>query len=1111
MYAQEDPQAEDVESTEVSPENQSAESSALPMNRQQLELEIRTSTLSELAAWSRGLGLSEGGTKTELSRRLRNHFKLPELQEEGGDNRKIVTIESAQSTDYFRIEVIDEDYARLIGEVRISLKDNDSVHSIKANEILFNRTRNIITARGGVEYIKEQDDTTEIFRGSSITVNTDDWSSIFLDGDSEKKLEGEGAAYRFSGEVITRSTEDVMILKNAQISNANADEVFWSVNASKLWLLPGSDFAIFNAVLKVGEIPVLYIPFFYYPADEVIFHPVIGFRSREGSFAQTTTYILGRPKADNANASSISRILGNANDMEKRREGVFLRSTGKKSTDPNTTTLKAIFDLYSNLGAYFGFDFSTPKFTIFDAFDISLGLGLSRTISKVGDNWTPFGETYNELSDWNRSKLFTKDLPVRYRLTTKSSVSGKFGSLSWDLPLYSDPYMDYDFLNRAEDMDWFNMIQQGAALEGESTPETQIQSYQWQLNGSLRPTFQKLAPYISNISLSSFSMTLSFNQLKNIDPELRQGSPNLYFFAMDRATLFSLSGSITGAPLALGAGAAASSQAQQIPEFDDPFRGIGIPRSPWETETEAAAQILPENALIPPVLNQRFDLPKVGRLRFNINYQMSPTASSEYQFSSLAAEKGNTERQSILVNFGGNGNVNFILNQSENLFTNTVTFTGNGTWRDIYINEDAEEYTNDPNRADRERLQQYNQTFFTSTYANTSVVRPLYRNAVFSQSNVQYSFRGTLVKSKFTGTAEDPKWEFDWGTWEKEGRKDDRDIIGLTSHQFSTKIAANIMEKMQDVSLTADLPPFDNAISTNATFRVWISDTNARIRMTRPEDAEEWKYDPFYLTETLRLHTKSTLTYYMIAEVDPMKEYQGVTTITTSLTLWSFKASFSAVRMRPYYFEYTKDDDPLQGGKWVAEEEPMFVPRDLTFNYNHNFSNIDLIKNKIKFSTNISTSLLFDLQRHTNSNFNFTMGFTLNITNFLDLTFSSRTENAVIFRYFKNVPGMEELTKMYPKGEQNNVLTDLFDSFNFSDDAKRQRTGFKMKSFNLAATHHSGDWNAIMGITMSPFRRENSTKYEFNTDFSFLVQWVPISEIKTDIRYEKRTDTWTKQ
>ncbi|MDR1597193.1 MAG: LPS-assembly protein LptD, partial [Treponema sp.] len=313
--------------TEETPEETGIPAVRAPTREEEiLELDINTSTLSELAAWVRSLGLSEGGDRAALGNRLREYYKLAEavpagVAAEGDAIPKVITIESARSTEYFTIDAVDEDYARLRGDVVISLKDGDSVHRIKAWELLYNRSRNLLSATGGVEYVKESGDTIETFRGESITVDLDNWSSIFMDGISERTLSGEETTYRFAGTIISRSAEEATVLTQAEISNASNPEALWSLNASKLWLLPGSDFAMLNGVLKVGEIPVLYIPFFFFPADEIIFHPVLGYRSREGSFFQTTTYILGRPQSSTTSESSLSKILGNSTDMEKTQHG----------------------------------------------------------------------------------------------------------------------------------------------------------------------------------------------------------------------------------------------------------------------------------------------------------------------------------------------------------------------------------------------------------------------------------------------------------------------------------------------------------------------------------------------------------------------------------------------------------------------------------------------------------------------------------------------------------------------------------------------------------------------------------------------------------------------
>jgi hypothetical protein len=242
------------------------------------------------------------------------------------------------------------------------------------------------------------------------------------------------------------------------------------------------------------------------------------------------------------------------------------------------------------------------------------------------------------------------------------------------------------------------------------------------------------------------------------------------------------------------------------------------------------------------------------------------------------------------------------------------------------------------------------------------------------------------------------------------------------------------------------------------------------------------------------------------------EENNEITAITSTLTLWSLGLSFKALKSNKFFFTANDPANPSGGGIWEQDDEAVLRPNELSIFYKRKFSNINIIKRYLSFSIDLDTALTYNLRQYTSSNFQFQMGFNLKITNFMDINLSATSENNVIFRYFKGL-GMDS-TSMYMDGPQNNVLVDLFDSFNFFNESKRMRSGFKMRRFDLKAVHYLGDWRAEFGITMYPYLKNSPPdipKYQVAADISFLVQWKPISEIKTNFEYKGETDRWYKR
>jgi len=1060
-----------------------------------IEMDIRTSTLVELAAWCREVGLNDGGSREELATRLRRFYELPPPRGTPPAQR-VITIESAKTTEYFTLEVVDEEYARLRGDVIISLKDGSAIHRIQAWEILYNRTRNVMSASGDVVYTKQDGNTIETFKGSSITVNLDNWSSIFMDGASEKTVTGKTTAYRFSGTIISRNTEEVTVLQNAEISNASSDESYWSLHASKLWLLPGNDWAILNAVLKVGNVPLLYIPAFFYPADEIVFHPVLGVRSREGTFLQTTTYILGKPRSSSMAENSLTEIFGGgADDSDKKRVGVFLRTTGEKTFDPRNIRLSLLFDAYTNLGAYLGSELTLPAKNKFGETTVSLGLGLTRNIYTTGGNFTPFGDHTGD-SDWNSSRLFFVDIPLRYRLKVNGSYKATSGSLSWEIPYYSDPYVDRDFMKRSETLDWLGMLREGVTAQ--DAADTSLNSYEWRLNGSFVPPIPNLRPYVSSFSISSLSSSLLFSERisRSYTGPVVPPNPGRAFFFPNRFTIYSLTAAIAGTPYTSGDPASQQNETEKYVPLGDAMLP-DLPISPWgTTETETFSFSQDVYNFSPPALNQRFSLPSTGGANFTFDYRLTPTTATELQFRSSESNWREPENvnwgeiSSILTRVRGDGSFGFNLNhQGGGAYSGALRLNATGSYQGfLYLNEGAEEFSG-PGGVQNAKNRAYADTLFTSSWDFSSTVRPFYQNSTWSKTSFQYSVRGLLAKTNVDTTTNTPKWDWVMGKWDK---------TDITSHQATANFSALVMDYSQDLSIVAVLPPKDSSISGNATFRAWISETSLKGRVAFPFDEEERKIEPVYFTETLRFTPTYNFSQYIVYDPD-IGEY---TTFTSSFNFTPFTASFSATYTQPYKYNYNGSVAAGRPDGWIQLEEKSFVANDLRLAYNYTFSENNLWGNRLSYSFNVITSMNFDLQQYTRSMFSFGLALRLGISKFLDMNLSSRTENSEMFKYFQALPFFDMPTKLYP-GQETNIFIDLLNSFRFDDEELRRRSGFKLKMMNLSLVHHLGDWDATLSMNMTPYLPPGSTSYKFDNEISFMIQWIPIREIRTNVEYIK--------
>ncbi len=1063
-----------------------------------LDLDIRTATFQELLAWCRDLGLDESGTKENLSTRLRAHFGLSaQAAVKKTENEGLsIVVESAHSTEYFSLEAVGEDYARLSGAVVVSLKDGETTHRIKADEIIYNRTKNSVSAYGDVEYSQSGSASAEIFRGQSLNIDLNDFTGVFLSGASEKSQKGESVAYIFKGDIIAKTGDDVTILGDAEIRTAAEKDVYWSLEASRIWLLPSSEWAVSNAVLKVGEIPLLYIPFFYLPGDELIFHPVLGYRPRVGSYVQTTSYILGKPKPATKSESSIMKILQTEESPNTVQDGLFLRKSGSKASPDDGKRLALLIDIYANLGAYLGFTLDWPGEGQIGDLSLSAGIAFSRTVNKLGVNYTPYAADGS--SDWNYSTVFSLRYPFRFRLKAEGSLKTEVFPFSWSFPLYSDPFVDQDFLNRSENMDWFNIIKQGAAAESADSSAGVISTFQWKISTSYRPDIKDLAPYISAFSVSSASSSLSFS--KGDDKSVSQYSPNRSFFYPDKFNIISVTSAISGKPYSWSSVLKKDTVADGASKKDeaaDDFFGFGVPRSPWgesfdekkpENDVTQGQKGAPGTAAIlkPPDLSQRFDLSRVSpTASMDLSYSLSPSLTLDAFFpngqdgvnsidavswdsftSVLTTAKASSEIAGHYASSNGLADITLALKANASLQTHP------------YLNDSVAAYDT-PSEREAAIKRDYSLTFFKSSLSAGFNSKPFSGDMTWGSSSVSYVIGGELTEVAFVGSASVPKWEITGPSWDKES---------ISSHSLSFNFSALIYDQTQSLNLKAELPPRDTSFSLSSTINAGISTTSVSIGAV--SKGSIFKLNPISLNEKIIFDSKKSLTQKVVYNPD-INEF---TNFETSLSLDTFNAQFNATKTRSYYW------DQNLGWRLSLDSEALH-PKNLILSYKFSDAIEPFWLNRVSASLDLSSSLSLDLLRVTQSTMSFTFGSTFKIHKFLDLSFSSVSQNSVLYRYIQDLPFLDFGIQSLP-GEKN-IFIDLLKSFNFFREADRRASGFKLRSLAFTATHYLGDWNAKLSLSVTPYLDNVNRIYRFNNALSFLIQWLPFSEFKTEIKDDK--------
>ena len=1082
--------------------------------RRTLALDISTASFYELADWLRSLGLADTGSVSELRNRLYEHFgvKSPDVAATG----KTITIERAVAAEYFTVEGQDGAIIRVSGGVVLTVRDGDSgeTQKLEADEIIYDKERNAVSARGHVHYKRTTATSSEEFSGQTLNVDLDDWSGVFLDG----KLRRNGTAsaatgnptagssasstaagaskdrgFSFEAETILKRSGELIVLDNGLVTACDAESPHFSIRAKRLWLLGPNEWAIADAVLSMGEVPIIWIPFFFYPGEELVFHPVLGFREREGRFLQTTTYLIGsKPKAANSSILSIAQVDTTG---KKQLRGVFLKPVDGTVPKDSGASLKLLADVYSSLGACAGIVGNFPKAGPFEGLKFDVRAGVSRSIfsTSTGSGYSPYVAAGEWASIWNEASFLSATLPLRFAFSFSTALKTGLGTISFALPFYSDRYFTDDFGNRSEDMDWTGISTDSTKT---TTTSSTISSFNQKIEWSHSFATTGLSPWIGSINVNRLAASMAWLSVSNETLKAKESStlfdvdPARYYFYPNILRPLDLSLSLRGSLLPAAKKAEEGAQ-------DASADGLVL-RSPWNRSEsggggpEGGASAASPSRQGSPA-QEDFRLPKrlpsfpaaaSSASSWSATWTVDPSVYVEQRL--LSGEwKGpaDIDMEELLYDLRSwhlGASLATAYNAPNGAFSGGLSFT--------WVSQDQTRTTTD-NPTYASLVSSYLLTDYEYRLSKLSssfklTAKPFADFWLFSPTTFGYGLEGYLYEYSYTGLDGDtPVYTTLVPAW---------DSTMVTSHTASALLGLRTGASTQSLGLTMSLPPtsesYTGAVNLAADPAGWKFTAALKDRMYRTSSLATFSWDPLAfalsMTAPFGLALSDTLTYDTTLD--------DVTGNTATLGWGPVSASLVATQGYYYY--------PVIGTGWVADSSE----KSLVFSsFKAAFTKTWKSAASAPFTASLSvdTSYTQSLLQFSNSILYFSLGLTLKVTDLIDVSFKSASQNSSAWRYCPWLFPAVELTGNEAGYYYRNPLVDILDGFAFWDTSARTSSLFKLKSLSVSVAHDLHDWNLSFSLTSTPTLDTTSVPYRYilESEFSILLAWKDVSQIKASL------------
>lgn len=1072
--------------------------------------------------------------KSRAEKKSDSAENVSETPAEEKSEKTLITIMNALVSGNKKDEANGDDLLTFEGNVKISVEKGAVKTIISADKVSFNRAREMLFAEGAVRLDQtEKNGSTQTVTSDTLLFNTATLEGVFdnsrvVRADSNALNLPSGSKISVYSDIFARDDSGTIAFKNGRLTFCDEDEnPHWTIKASRIWLLPGNEFAFLNGLVYVGVVPVFYLPAFYYPKDELIFNPVFGYRNRAGFYFQTTTYLYGRKplEKDDDSDKGEGNVLGDyfslvkpTKLMDQVREGLIMHNLDTEYKGDTTDHLKFMLDWYTNLGLSMGIDAAyKPKNNSAPSVEASLVFGFSNSVFQESSSslYFPYGKSGEVYKD--KSNFMGIELPFRYKGGVKISGSVPF-TYSLDLPIYSDPFFNYDFGDRSETMDWFSYLLDGPTQESSTKTEQEkfdaakITSFNW--NGSLSYSAKLpdiITPYLNTLSVSTFNSTINFSEKSaNFDSKTpdedgwRNVTPTRRFFYPSTITPLKTSLKIEGTIFSTSVKKDSKNSSDKklaldltapeifAEESDDEENSESKTEESEEEnsenkseENEEEKKLFDEESLLPALAFSKPSITEVTLFSYSLGYSLNPDFTSQISYASEPLNTAEDFDWNRLKSSYIQVKSPVALNQSLSFRNNFLGMTNSVKLDPLYqthpyISDQAAEGGYSENSKKNLQETDYKASYLNLMNDNSLSFKPFIYYPNFKDTGISWNTSIKIVRTEFIGDAENPEWDYLTVDW--------TDADSITSHTLNATLAANeLSDKFsQSLVFTATLPPQVDKYYATLNLKFPHISLSAETGIAQKSLTDEtWKKEQFKQSASFDFfdsQLKITESY----NYDLEEKYSD--SMKAALSYKGLQAAYTMRYTTPYDFD--------EETGWIAKDEKKFIPYSASLAYTASGKNFKIWKNRIELIPGISTSIVFDFVRPTNSYFIFSPSLTFRIHKAFYLKFSSTSRNDVIYRYFQSAMGNPGRLP----GETN-LFVDLINGFRFDNEDLRKSSGFKLKSFELTMTHDLHDWDFNCRIKIEPrLITEGSSKYyDFSPLFTLSVVWRPMDSFKTKI------------